>query len=276
MQHHDRCDVPDDPDPPGDDRAGGSDVGGAARGALPPRRGNGEALNEHIFGDRWPEADERLEMLEEAVGGDQHALAGRRPDHRGPHYRVEHARIYDLPDAPPQIIVSGFGPKAVELAARIGDGYCTVGPDADSVQDVPLRGAANGAVVQGGLKVCWGEDEAQALADRASPVAERGPSRRAGADPADAGAFRAGRRAGHRGDGGREPAVRTRRRRTRRGDRGLRARPGSTSCTSIRSDRPGRVLRRPIGNTCCRACSDEQDDHRAGRRRSRAAASTCC
>src|SRR5947209_8259474 len=29
--------------------------------------GSGEALNEHILGDRWPEADERLEMLEEAV-----------------------------------------------------------------------------------------------------------------------------------------------------------------------------------------------------------------
>src|SRR5947209_6001342 len=27
--------------------------------------GSGEALNEHILGDRWPEADERLEMLEE-------------------------------------------------------------------------------------------------------------------------------------------------------------------------------------------------------------------
>ena len=25
--------------------------------------GTGEALNEHILGDRWPEADERLEML---------------------------------------------------------------------------------------------------------------------------------------------------------------------------------------------------------------------
>jgi alkanesulfonate monooxygenase SsuD/methylene tetrahydromethanopterin reductase-like flavin-dependent oxidoreductase (luciferase family) len=29
--------------------------------------GTGEALNEHILGDRWPEADVRLEMLEEAV-----------------------------------------------------------------------------------------------------------------------------------------------------------------------------------------------------------------
>ena len=29
--------------------------------------GTGEALNEHILGTRWPSADERLEMLEEAV-----------------------------------------------------------------------------------------------------------------------------------------------------------------------------------------------------------------
>ena len=30
--------------------------------------GTGEALNEHITGKRWPGAEERLEMLEEAVG----------------------------------------------------------------------------------------------------------------------------------------------------------------------------------------------------------------
>lgn len=29
--------------------------------------GSGEALNEHILGDRWPPAEVRLEMLEEAV-----------------------------------------------------------------------------------------------------------------------------------------------------------------------------------------------------------------
>jgi G6PDH family F420-dependent oxidoreductase len=29
--------------------------------------GSGEALNEHIFGDAWPAADERLEMLEESI-----------------------------------------------------------------------------------------------------------------------------------------------------------------------------------------------------------------
>ncbi len=123
--------------------------------------GSGEALNEHILGDRWPPADERLELLEEAVEVIRTLWQGGVQSHRGRHYRVDHARIYDLPDSPPPIIVSGFGPKAVGLAARIGDGYCTVGPDADSVKQFREQGGS-GKLVQGGLKVCWGEDEAQA------------------------------------------------------------------------------------------------------------------
>ena len=123
--------------------------------------GSGEALNEHIIGARWPEADERLEMLEEAVGVIRTLWQGGVHDHRGRHYRVEHARIYDLPPQPPPIIVSGFGHKSTELAARIGDGYCTVSPDADSVKLFRSK-ATNGQIVQGGLKVCWAADEQHA------------------------------------------------------------------------------------------------------------------
>jgi G6PDH family F420-dependent oxidoreductase len=123
--------------------------------------GTGEALNEHILGDRWPEADERLEMLEEAVEVIRMLWQGGVQDHRGRHYRVEHCRVYDLPAQPPKIVVSGFGRKAVELAARIGDGYCTVGPDAESVRRFRSH-SHNGGLVQGGLKVCWGEDERRA------------------------------------------------------------------------------------------------------------------
>jgi G6PDH family F420-dependent oxidoreductase len=124
--------------------------------------GSGEALNEHIFGDPWPEADERLEMLEEAVEVIRDLWQGGPRDHRGRHYRVSHARIYDLPDTPPPIYVSGFGPKAIDVAARIGDGFCTVGPDPDAVKQFRCT-ARDGAVVQGGLKVCWGSDEREAV-----------------------------------------------------------------------------------------------------------------
>jgi len=123
--------------------------------------GSGEALNEHILGDRWPEADERLEMLEEAVRVIRLLWDGGVKRHRGRHYRVEHCRVYDLPEQPPPIIVSGFGPKAVSLAAKIGDGYCTMGPDAEAVASFRSQ-SSDGSVVQGGLKVCWDEDERRA------------------------------------------------------------------------------------------------------------------
>src|SRR5215216_6774597 len=56
--------------------------------------GSGEALNEHIFGDAWPGADTRLEMLTEAVEVIRKLHAGGVVDHEGPHYRVQHAEIF--------------------------------------------------------------------------------------------------------------------------------------------------------------------------------------
>src|SRR5438874_12063563 len=91
--------------------------------------GSGEALNEHLLGDPWPEADERLEMLEEAVEVIRKLWRVGVTSHRGRHYRVEHCRVYDLPEQPLEIAISGFGPKSIELAARIADAYVTVGPD---------------------------------------------------------------------------------------------------------------------------------------------------
>jgi G6PDH family F420-dependent oxidoreductase len=125
--------------------------------------GSGEALNEHILGDHWPRADERLEMLEEAVQVIRTLWQGGTQNHRGRHYRVENARIYDLPEQIPPILISGFGPKATKLAAKIGDGYCTVQPDKQEVQR--FRDTAEGPrPVAGGMKVCWAPEEAQARA----------------------------------------------------------------------------------------------------------------
>ncbi len=121
--------------------------------------GSGEALNEHILGDHWPEADERLEMLEEAVEVIRLLWQGGSQSHRGRHYRVENARVYDLPDKPPEILVSGFGPKAVKLAARIGDGYATTSPD-ELIK--MYRDEGGKGPIQAGTKVCFGSDEAEA------------------------------------------------------------------------------------------------------------------
>jgi len=121
--------------------------------------GSGEALNEHILGDGWPSADVRLEMLEEAVHVIRRLWTGEQVEHRGAHYTVENARVYTLPDTPPPVFVSGFGPKAIDLAARIGDGFCLVSPDGEAVARFRDHGGAD-KTVQAGTKVCYGEDAA--------------------------------------------------------------------------------------------------------------------
>jgi G6PDH family F420-dependent oxidoreductase len=123
--------------------------------------GSGEALNEHVIGARWPEAEERLEMLEEAIEVIRLLWTGEQVSHRGRHYRVENARIYTLPDTPPPIYVSGFGPKSVDLAARIGDGYVTTAPG-ELIQRFRDKGGA-GKPVQAGTKVCYGPDRDAAI-----------------------------------------------------------------------------------------------------------------
>jgi G6PDH family F420-dependent oxidoreductase len=119
--------------------------------------GSGEALNEHIFGDAWPEAPVRLEMLEEAIAVIRGLWRGGQFSHRGKHYTVQNARIYTLPERPPEVLVSGFGPKSVDLAARIGDGYCSTMPDASLVSRFRSGGGGD-KVAQAGTKVCWGPD----------------------------------------------------------------------------------------------------------------------
>jgi G6PDH family F420-dependent oxidoreductase len=123
--------------------------------------GSGEALNEQVVGGAWPPADVRLEMLEEAVQVMRRLWTGEVVHHRGRHFVAEHARIYTRPETPPAVYVSGFGPKSIELAGRIGDGYISTRPDADMVRRFREAGG-NGKPAQGGLKVCWSRDAAEA------------------------------------------------------------------------------------------------------------------
>jgi G6PDH family F420-dependent oxidoreductase len=123
--------------------------------------GTGEALNEHILGSRWPPAEERLEMLEEAVFVIRELFSGRLVTYEGKHYRVEDARLYSTPDSPPRVLMSGFGPKAIRLAGRLADGFMSVQPDPDPVRLYRESGGGD-RPVQGGLKVCWGPDEVAA------------------------------------------------------------------------------------------------------------------
>lgn len=129
--------------------------------------GSGEALNEHVLGDRWPSVGVRLEMLEEAVDVIRLLHRGDEVSHHGKHYEVQEARIYTRTSEPVPIYVSGFGPQAAEFAGRIGDGFCTTMPDAELVKTFRDSGGGD-KPVQAGTKVSWDTD-----ADKGLEVAHR-------------------------------------------------------------------------------------------------------
>jgi G6PDH family F420-dependent oxidoreductase len=120
--------------------------------------GSGEALNEHVIGARWPDATVRLDMLEEAVDVMRSLWRGGYVDHHGEYYTVENAKLYTLPDEPVPVYVSAFGPKAADVAGRIGDGFITTSPDKDMITAFRESGG-EGKPVSAGYKVCWGRDD---------------------------------------------------------------------------------------------------------------------
>ncbi len=122
--------------------------------------GSGEALNEHILGDRWPETAVRQEMLEEAVEVIRLLWKGGVQSHHGKHYTVENARLYTLPEESIPIHVAASGEKAALLAGRIGDGLVSTAPKGEIVETFEQSGG-KGKPKFGQLTVCWAKSEAE-------------------------------------------------------------------------------------------------------------------
>lgn len=123
--------------------------------------GTGEALNEHVTGEVWPSFEMRLEMLREAVELIRSLWTGRTVDHRGDYFTVDDARLYTVPDEPPGLWMSGFGPKAIEAAAEIADGYVGMTPDPDLVG--LFKDRSGGKPAAGGLKVAYAPTEDEGI-----------------------------------------------------------------------------------------------------------------
>ncbi len=123
--------------------------------------GTGERLNEHVLGDRWPRADERLEMLEEATELIRKLLRGDYETYRGRHYTVEQLRLYDAPDSPTQIVIAAKATSAVELAARHGDGTMNTVPDAEIVKR--YRDSGGTGPIYGKVTGCFAPSVDEAL-----------------------------------------------------------------------------------------------------------------
>jgi G6PDH family F420-dependent oxidoreductase len=86
-------------------------------------------------------------------------FSGETVEHRGEHYEVDNARLFDPPAAEVAIVVSGFGEESAELAGRIGDGYWGNAPDPDLVGAFEKAGGSGPRYAQ--LNVCWADSVEQ-------------------------------------------------------------------------------------------------------------------
>ncbi len=144
--------------------------------------GTGEALNEHILGDGWPEADVRLEMLEEAVEVMRGLWEGGQFSHYGPHYAVENARIYTAPGhaaGRPRLRLRPEGDRAGRADRRR---LLLGGAGRGRGRALPRRGRRRQARA-GRDEGVLGARRAGVREDRPPAVAERGARRRARPDP---------------------------------------------------------------------------------------------
>lgn len=89
--------------------------------------GAGEALNEHITGEYWPEPPTRLEKLQEGIEIIQKLFTGKVVKYSGEHFKLESAKLYTRGEQPPPIYVATAGPIQSERTGRVCDGIITPG-----------------------------------------------------------------------------------------------------------------------------------------------------
>jgi coenzyme F420-dependent glucose-6-phosphate dehydrogenase len=120
--------------------------------------GTGENLNEHVVGEAWPAPDERLSMLEEAIEVIRLLWQGGYQTHRGEFYDVEQARLYTLPEQPPEIAVAAAKELAAELAGREADAFINTAPDREAIEAFESAGG-KGKPKYGQITGCWAASE---------------------------------------------------------------------------------------------------------------------
>jgi probable non-F420 flavinoid oxidoreductase len=112
----------------------------ATLGAMFPGRfwaalGSGEAMNEHITGDRWPRKDVRDARLRECVAIIRALLAGEEVTHDGL-VTVDRARIWTLPAQSPALIAPAVTVATARAGADWADGMVTINQPHDRLREM--------------------------------------------------------------------------------------------------------------------------------------------
>jgi G6PDH family F420-dependent oxidoreductase len=127
--------------------------------------GSGENLNEHVVGEGWPMVDVRQSMLAEAVHLIRELHTGELVTWEGDYFRVDSARVWDVPEGGVPIGIAVSGEKSIEQFAPLGDHLIAVEPNADLVQGWQAARTDDGSTSKtiGQIPICWGRDRDAAV-----------------------------------------------------------------------------------------------------------------
>jgi probable non-F420 flavinoid oxidoreductase len=128
--------------------------------------GSGEALNEHVTGDRWPDKPARDARLLECVEVIRALLRGEEVSHDGL-VRVDRARVWSLPEQVPPLYGAAVSEETARTVGAWADGLVTVYRPVDELRRVidAFReecGDRKPVAVQ--VHLSWAADDDEALA----------------------------------------------------------------------------------------------------------------
>ena len=127
--------------------------------------GSGEAMNEHITGEPWPDHATRTARLHESADIIRRLLAGEHVDHDGL-VRVHEARIWSRPVVAPRLFAAAVSPDTAARVASWADGLITAAQSPDALREViaAYREAGGEGPLALQVHLSWAADEHQARA----------------------------------------------------------------------------------------------------------------
>ena len=128
--------------------------------------GSGEAVNEHITGDRWPDKPTRDARLLECVDIIRALLRGEEVTHHGL-VTVDRARLWSLPEPAPMLVGAAVSEQTARTVGGWADALITINqptPALARVFDAFREGGGEGKPIYVQVHLSWAQDEDQALA----------------------------------------------------------------------------------------------------------------
>jgi probable non-F420 flavinoid oxidoreductase len=126
--------------------------------------GSGEALNECVIGQGWPEASERNARLQEGAEIIRDLLRGECVTRSG-HLRVVDARIWSRPERSTLLMGAALSATTAEWVGTWADGLLTVGSDLEKLSGIvaAFRRTAPAKPIHVKVDLSWAPTDSQAL-----------------------------------------------------------------------------------------------------------------